>query len=436
MAPVAGGEESWRTRLVGSHDLQGRESLQVTLRGDWCYVGHLPGGALNPLTGDYEPNGTSILDVSDPARPVLTCHIPAAPGANCRAVQVIESPRDGRHYLIRNHETDREQAWEIFDITDRSHPVEVTRITTTPAGPISHAHKGWWDRGSGLFFASVGEPGFRPGGHLVIWDLCEPGRPAFVSRHWIDGQHLSEPEPSVGGLTMHHPVVDMSDQRVYMGYPHGGQVVVVDISDIAHPTTVLEFCITPPFTKGPHTALPHFGVACPNFAPGNGDVRDFILFCNEANNWRPGNREVRTMLYTLDVTAWDHPMTVGTFRVPDGDYVTRGLRFGPHQFAETMDAELYSPTDNGNLLYLAYFSAGLRVLDVSDPFHPAEVGHYVPATTERTLARPSRFEHDPALRGLDQVVIQTNDVDLDRRGLAYITDRGGTGLHVVEYVGP
>ena len=142
------------------------------------------------------------------------------------------------------------------------------------------------------------------------------------------------------------------------------------------------------------------------------------------------------MLYTLDVTAWDHPMTVATFRVPDGDYVTRGLRFGPHQFAETIDAELYSPKDNGNLLYLAYFSAGLRVLDVSDPFHPTEVGHYVPATTERTLARPSRFEHDPALQGLDRPVIQSNDVDLDRRGLAYVTDRGGTGLHIVEHVGP
>ena len=220
-----------------------------------------------------------------------------------------------------------------------------------------------------------------------------------------------------------------------MGYPHGGHVLVVDIHDIARPTTELEFCITPPFSKGPHTALPFFEVACPNFTPGIGDVRDFILFCNEANNWRPGNREVRTMLYTLDVTAWEHPMTVSTFRVPDGDYEARGLRFGPHQFAETMDAELYSPKGNGNLLYLAYFSAGLRIIDLSDPFHPAEVGYYVPETTERTLVRPSRFEDDPELQGLNQIVIQTNDVDLDHRGLAYISDRGGTGLHVVEYLG-
>ena len=208
MEPIAEQVESWRTRLVGSNDLQGRESLQVTLKGDWCYVGHLPGHAPNPHTGTDEPNGTSILDVSDPTNPTLTHHIAAAVGANCRAVQVIHSPRDGRDYLIRNHETERKSpsvtaggtpgGWEIFDISDRSNAVPVTRITSTPAGPISHAHKAWWDEPTGLFFASVGEPGFRPGGHLVIWDLSEPQQPTFVSRHWITGQHLSEPDPGPG----------------------------------------------------------------------------------------------------------------------------------------------------------------------------------------------------------------------------------------------
>jgi len=32
-------------------------------------------------------------------------------------------------------------------------------------------------------------------------------------------------------------------------------------------------------------------------------------------------------------------------------------------------------------------------------------------------------------------VIQTNDVDVDYRGLIYITDRAGQGLHVLEYRG-
>ena len=48
--------------------------------------------------------------------------------------------------------------------------------------------------------------------------------------------------------------------------------------------------------------------------------------------------------------------------------------------------------------------------------------YYIPKTTSTTNARL-------------KTVIQTNDVDLDYRGLAYISDRAGTGLHVVEYLG-
>jgi hypothetical protein len=87
------GSAAHRTRLVGFHDLQGREALQVILQGDWCYVGHLPGEAVNPLTGKTEGNGTSILDVSDPAHPKLVAHIPGEPGVTDRAgtgMHVIE----------------------------------------------------------------------------------------------------------------------------------------------------------------------------------------------------------------------------------------------------------------------------------------------------------------------------------------------------------
>ena len=151
--------DTHNTRLIGFHDLQGRESLQVTLQGDWCYVGHLPGCLPNPLTGRNEDSGTSILDVSNPARPALVAHIPSAPGANCRAVQVIDNRRDGKRYLARNHETPAACSFQIFDITDRAKPVMVADVKETPAGPMNIAHKGWWDEGSGLYFGCANEPG-------------------------------------------------------------------------------------------------------------------------------------------------------------------------------------------------------------------------------------------------------------------------------------
>ena len=73
--------ERLNTRLVGINDLQGRSAyhpLPVEQGGRRIlYVGHHAGEAHNPLTGDVEVNGTSIVDVTDPARPVYLHHIPA-----------------------------------------------------------------------------------------------------------------------------------------------------------------------------------------------------------------------------------------------------------------------------------------------------------------------------------------------------------------------
>jgi hypothetical protein len=118
----------------------------------------------------------------------------------------------------------------------------------------------------------------------------------------------------------------------------------------------------------------------------------------------------------VDATEETKPVPVATFKVPEGDFCERGGRFGPHQFAETKDGEIIG----GTLLYVAYFNAGLRVVDISDPYHPREVGFYIP---------------DPIGRGKSQgpKVIQTNDADLDDRGFIYITDRNGNGLHILQF---
>ena len=83
--------EASNMRLVGYNDLQHRSAYQPTIhhQGDrWiAYIGHHGGtdavpDPVNPLTGKAEPNGTSIVDVTDAAHPKYLHHIPGQEGKN------------------------------------------------------------------------------------------------------------------------------------------------------------------------------------------------------------------------------------------------------------------------------------------------------------------------------------------------------------------
>ena len=81
--------EASNMKLVGTSDLQARSAYQPTIhhQGDRyiAYIGHHGGtddipAPVNPQTGKAEPNGTSIVDVTDPANPKYLRHIPGQEG--------------------------------------------------------------------------------------------------------------------------------------------------------------------------------------------------------------------------------------------------------------------------------------------------------------------------------------------------------------------
>src|SRR5580765_7231147 len=80
-APNSANQQSaWNTELAGHSDLQGRSAYQPIIINEngreIAYVGHHTGKMTNPLTGVVEGNGTSIIDVTDPAKPRYLAHIP------------------------------------------------------------------------------------------------------------------------------------------------------------------------------------------------------------------------------------------------------------------------------------------------------------------------------------------------------------------------
>src|SRR5271154_4863315 len=142
-------------RLVGYNDLQGRSAYQPLIHqqnGRWiAYIGHHGGTPevpkpINPLTGQAEFNGTSIVDVTDPAHPKYLAHIPGEEGTyeagGAQMVRVCDGktlPKGDPNavYLLRPFGN---SAQEVWNTADPAHPVLVKRIAENLKG----THKSWW----------------------------------------------------------------------------------------------------------------------------------------------------------------------------------------------------------------------------------------------------------------------------------------------------
>jgi hypothetical protein len=83
------------------------------------------------------------------------------------------------------------------------------------------------------------------------------------------------------------------------------------------------------------------------------------------------------------------------------------------------------------LAFISFFNAGVRVLDIRDPYKPTEAGYFIPAITTATDKRCVKVDGQDRCK----VAIQTNNVETDARGYIYIVDRANTGMHILELAG-
>ena len=134
------------------------------------------------------------------------------------------------------------------------------------------------------------------------------------------------------------------------------------------------------------------------------------------------------MVFMVDITDETKPFPVANFQVPEsaGNFCQRCGRFGPHAISES-----FTPIYYKRIVFVSYFNAGVRAMDIRDPFHPAEVAFYIPATTKNTEQRCVKIGEQERCK----VVIQTENVEVDDRGFIYIVDDTSTGMHILELTG-
>ncbi len=134
------------------------------------------------------------------------------------------------------------------------------------------------------------------------------------------------------------------------------------------------------------------------------------------------------MVRLFDITTETKPVGVSTWTVPEdsGNFCTAGGRFGTHSSNES-----FTPIYYDRVVFIAHFNAGVRALDIRDPYKPKEIGYYIPAITAKT---DQRCVGQGAERHC-KVAIQTNNVEVDDRGYIYIVDRANTGMHILQLTG-
>jgi hypothetical protein len=441
--------EQRNMRLVGQHDLQARSAYQPVIhrQGDrWiAYIGHHGGSRINSLTRQTEQNGTSIVDVTDPRRPGYLHHIPGAPGwaeaGGASMVRVCDGkslPKGdpAATYLLRTLGHLSHEVWNV------SVPEQPRHVTTVVQG-LDGTHKNWWECDTGIaYLVSDGRrAGWRTNRMTKIYDLSDPARPRFIRDFGLPGQQPGALGAAPEGL--HGPISHAG--RVYMAYGTGakGVLQIVDRDKLlkgdpqaAEPfAPTVENLLYPQIGRldmppdwGGHTAFPVLGIPVPDWA-GNalGRVRDIVVLVSES--LRSECQEVRQLTFMVDVKSPSKPFPVSTFDVPEspGRFCSRGGRFGPHSSNES-----FAPVYYGRLVFIAYFNAGVRAVDIRDPFKPREAGFYIPAVTPRTDRRCLMTGGAERCK----VAIQTNNVEVDDRGYVYIVDRADTGLHILELTGP
>ncbi len=440
--------ESKNMELVGYNDLQGRSAYMPTIHkqgGRWiAYVGHHGGELLNTLTGKMEVNGTSVIDVTDPKQPKYIAHIPGDPGkgsgqeaGGAQMVRVCDGsslPHGDKNkvYLLRDYGNSAQEIWDV------SNPARPSRLTVVENGLVD-THKNFWECDTGIAYLVSGLPGWRTNRIMQVYDLSDPSEPVFIRNFGLPNQQPGSTGPVPSSL---HGAISTGPKgnRIYLAYGTGGNGVMQILDrqklltgpkdpteqNLLYPQVAR---VNLPPDVGAHTSYPLLGVDVPEFDKiATGKTRDFVVVPGEAGD--NVCKKISQMVHIFDVTSESNPLGISSFNVPEesGNFCSRGGRYGTHGTNENMTPIYYK-----RIVFVTYFNAGVRALDIRDPFNPKEIGYFIPAVTDKTCMLPDA-ERVAAQQHCTSV-IQTNNVEVDERGYIYIVDRANTGMHILQLTG-
>ncbi len=367
------------------------------------------------FTGHSFNQGWSIVDITNPRNPRYVKFIPYVTDDKTIITSQVTLHDNLMITSLNSFGPQKNPlpAVLLWDISDPENPKQVGSWM----GGVTGAHRNSYPGGK-YAYLSTSYPGFES--HImVILDVSDPAHPKDVGKYWQPGQKDGEPKPS-GPEGFHGPVnVSPDGKWATLGYTP--DLINLDLSDPTQPKLIGSLRLTPPFAnvgmQSVHTVLPLWDrkIDYVSSEASKGECKDDGMnFAAMVDNSNPA-----------------HPRLISIFppprppkNAPYKDFCDKGGRFGPHNVSQ----EIHNPAiqQPGNLMYVAWFNAGVRVFDISDPRQPTEVGYFMPPE------RPNL----PAQSGAHASPIDwSEEVAVDARGNIYLND-DKWGTFVLRYTGP
>jgi hypothetical protein len=408
--PIPAGWAAQNMEVVGYTIMNEHPAFKLTMTraGDRWYL----------ITAHYNVPGWSVVDVTDPRNPTVAKFIPGPPNTNTVQVDLADNILIAALGRPENREgtgMDPKAAYEagvmLIDMKDPLNPKELSRWhTDNPQGRGTHrnAYQG------GRYVHLAADMKGYDGDIYVILDISDPTKPVEAGRWWMPGQHVAggETPQKNPNVNLHNPNF-VDGNLVYLSYGDAG-MVVLDISDVKHPKLVSRIKFQPDHRFDVHTVSPDF-------------KRKLVYVNSEAVI--AGCKGPLDHATIVDVSNPAKPFPISRFPVPvppEGlaytNFCDKGGRFGPHN----MNQLQYNPQvqQQGNLAYLTWFNAGLRVYDVADKRLPREVASFMAPLPQKIYM--------PAYGNF----VRMEDVLVDTRGYIYVSGGAQQGVWILRYTGP
>ena len=286
-------------------------------------------------------NGTSFVDISDPYHPRYLGDLPATEGSRHMIWRDIKVYRNHAYVVADGALEHGVQVFDLRQLRDVGDEPATFEETYLYEG-IHSAHNIVINEETGFAYA-VGNSGGGEtcGGGLHMIDLEDPARPVFAGCFAQEGtgRRGTGYVHDAQCVTYDGPDAEHIGREICFG-ANENALNIADVTDKEKPVGLA--------TSGyPNVAYAHQGWLTP-------DHRYFYM--NDEGD-EPQDLVEGTRTLVWDVTDLDDPVLVNEY------------------IAETTatDHNLYV---RGNIMYQSNYSAGFRVLDISDPENPVEIGFF------------------------------------------------------------